>query len=354
MPAEPTTLRATQTHPIAAHLARCYPSPESDGASPASTTAATPPGGASPHRAASDGAAAAPTTVVAPPGDGPGYWAGGPSAIFHDGAVWLAYRLRRPVDAGRGYVNVVARSSDGYAFEVVAEVTSAQFDSASLERPALAVGPDGRWKLYVSCSTEGSKHWWIEVLDAASPERFGSGRGRVVLPGDGRVAWKDPVVRVDDAGWHLWPCRHHIDPAEEADRMDSCYATSRDGFDWTVHGPALRPEADGWARRGVRLTAVVPGGGGPGDPAWVAFYDGRASAAENWEERTGVATAEAPDRFSALAGPPLVAEPSVRYLSALELPSGDWLAYYEASRPDGAHDLRVEYVPRPTGASQSA
>ncbi|HLH45507.1 MAG TPA: hypothetical protein VKV25_00025, partial [Acidimicrobiales bacterium] len=73
-------------------------------------------------------------TVVEPPGTGPGYWAGGPSAVYHDGAVWLAYRLRRPVDAGRGYANLVARSTDGHRFETVAEVTSAQFASASLER----------------------------------------------------------------------------------------------------------------------------------------------------------------------------------------------------------------------------
>ena len=27
---------------------------------------------------------------------GRGYWAGGPSAVWHDGAFWLAYRLRAP------------------------------------------------------------------------------------------------------------------------------------------------------------------------------------------------------------------------------------------------------------------
>ena len=36
--------------------------------------------------------------AVAAPGDGPGHWAGAPSAaVGPDGEVWLAYRLRRPV-----------------------------------------------------------------------------------------------------------------------------------------------------------------------------------------------------------------------------------------------------------------
>src|SRR6476469_3049264 len=104
--------------------------------------------------------------VVDPPGDGPGHWAGAPSAVLHEGVVWLAYRLRRPVGRGRGYANVVARSTDGVHFETVATVLASTFDSASLERPALIRRPDGGWRLYVSCSTPGSKHWWVEAVDS--------------------------------------------------------------------------------------------------------------------------------------------------------------------------------------------
>src|SRR5215203_3045245 len=41
--------------------------------------------------------------VVEPERPGPGSWAGAPSAVADDGAVFLAYRLRRPVGQGRGY-----------------------------------------------------------------------------------------------------------------------------------------------------------------------------------------------------------------------------------------------------------
>ncbi len=39
-------------------------------------------------------------TVVAPPGSGPGFWAGGPSAIATADGIYRAHRLRRPVDSG--------------------------------------------------------------------------------------------------------------------------------------------------------------------------------------------------------------------------------------------------------------
>ena len=45
--------------------------------------------------------------VIDPPGVGPGFWAGGPSAVrASDGTIWLAYRLRRPHGDGRGYANM--------------------------------------------------------------------------------------------------------------------------------------------------------------------------------------------------------------------------------------------------------
>lgn len=291
--------------------------------------------------------------VIEPPGAGPGYWAGGPSAIWHDEAIWLAYRLRRPVDRGRGYANVVARSTDGIEFETVSQVTSDELGAASLERPALVVAPDGTWRLYVSCSTEGSKHWWVEMLEAPSPEKFPSARRQVVLPGNEAEAWKDPVVLSGPDGWRMWACRHDIIPAEEADRMDSWYLTSGDGADWQLRGRALAPTPGTWDARGVRIASVWQTGQGA-DAPWLALYDGRATKAENWEERTGLAVGTGPDRFTAVPDGPLVAAPVVRYVAVVALPDGGWRAYYESGRDDGSHDLRVAYVPRPTGLSQSA
>ena len=250
--------------------------------------------------------------IVEPPGHGDGFWAGGPSAAASDGTIWLAYRLRRPVDQGRGYANVVARSTDGVHFDTVTTVTSEQFGSASLERPAVIPMADGGLRLYVSCSTHASKHWWVEALDLPSGDR------RPVLPGDEATAWKDVVVRRDDNTWRAWD----------------------------VTAPALSPQPGTWDARGTRIASVLRNGDG-----WWAFYDGRASAAENWHERTGVAHGSAPDAFAARGGP-TPAGATVRYLSVVGLPDG-YRLYWEASRPDGAHELLSAYVPRSVSASQS-
>src|SRR3954452_12308505 len=94
--------------------------------------------------------------VVAPaPGDGPGCWTGAPSAVLVDGVFWLAYRVRRARARGTGVV--LARSDDGERFSTVLELPKERFAAESLERPALVVTPEGRWRLYISCATPGSK-----------------------------------------------------------------------------------------------------------------------------------------------------------------------------------------------------
>lgn len=297
------------------------------------------------------------TVVIGPPGDGYGFWAGGPSAVYHDGAYWLAYRLRRPVTQGRGYANVVARSADGVRFETSATVTSAQFGCASLERPALVPLPGGGWRLYVSCSTVNSKHWWVEAIEADTVAGLPEGRRTVVLAGDATSAWKDVVVsHTPEYGWQMWACRHPLDAGDdEADRMDTWYATGVDGLSWTfTDRPALAAnrESDDWDRRGRRVGAVAPI-----DGVWTMLYDGRADASENWEERTALAVGADPAHFQPVPMEPIAghlrAATGLRYASFLSDPGGGLRVYYETSRPDGAHDLRTEYVPRPFSASQS-
>ena len=72
-----------------------------------------------------------------------------------------------------------------------------------------------------------------------------------------------------------------------------------------------------------------------------ASYDGRATAEENFAERTGLAVPADPGLAAAGAAP--VAD--VRYLDVLPLPAGEQRLYYEAPLPDGSHELRTELVP---------
>lgn len=288
--------------------------------------------------------------VVPAPGAGEGFWAGGPSAVLEpDGITWLAYRLRRPIDQGRGFANVVSCSQDGRSFDTVATLTREDFACASLERPALIRRPDGGWRLYVSCSTPRSKHWWVEAVDADEPDDLCSGKRTVVLPGDETEGWKDVIVRANGDGWEMWACRHPLDVGDDAaDQMTSWYLVSDDGLDWTIVSEALRPTPDTWFARGSRIADVVATGG-----RWWALFDGRRSAEENWRERSGLAVGDRPDRFSVVAGPvPKAAGTTLRYASVVELRDG-YRIYFEASNADGSHDLRTVYAPRPSAASQS-
>lgn len=283
--------------------------------------------------------------VVSPPSDGAGAWAGAPSALLVDGTFYLAYRLRRPIGEGRGIRNVVAASADGVTFEEVAWLERDRFGAESLERPALAVTDDGRWRVYVSCATPASKHWRVDLLEADTPAGLSTAPARTVLPGSDAVAVKDPVLLRGEDRWHLWASVHPLASWDEADRMTTDYATSPDGVRWSWHGSVLSGRHGEWDARGARVSAVLPVG-----DTIEAAYDGRATAEQNWEELTGRATGTlGPDgtygALAALGGEP-VRSPfgggGVRYLSVVPLPDGSRRIYYEVTRPDGAHELRTE------------
>ncbi|MDT4990801.1 MAG: hypothetical protein QOH97_693 [Actinoplanes sp.] len=287
------------------------------------------------------------TVVIEPPSAEPGAWSGAPSTIVADGAVYLAYRLRLPIGDGRGISNIVARSTDGLTFTVVAQVHKEAFGAESLERPALTRTPEGRWRLYVSAATPGTKHWRVDLLEAATPEGLATAHPHTVLPGDETVAVKDPVLHHDEHGWHLWASVHPLESWDDADRMTTEYATSPDGVSWTWRETALTGRPGEWDARGVRISSVQVTG-----DTILAAYDGRATVRENWEERTGVArgTRRPDGSFGPLAadhtepvGSPH-APNGLRYLSMVTMPDGVQRIYYEATRADGAHDLRTEVV----------
>jgi hypothetical protein len=283
--------------------------------------------------------------AIPPPGAGSGYWAGGPSAVAAEDGIYLAYRLRRPIGRGRGYAVALAFARDGVNFEPLALIGKDEVDTESLERPELVRLPDGRWRLYLSCATTGTKHWRVEMTEAAHPAEFDVRRREVVLPGDVlKRAVKDPVIHHHTGVWHMWATIHPLADPLETDQMTTEYATSADGLDWTWHGTALSGRPGEWDSRGTRVSAIRFG-----DVSVTAYYDGRASVVENYEERTGVAVGVDPAALTATSPPgagPAASSPyhggGLRYLDLLDLPDGRTRLYYEMTQPDGSHALVTE------------
>ncbi|MEE3279482.1 MAG: hypothetical protein VX211_06835, partial [Pseudomonadota bacterium] len=110
-------------------------------------------------------------------------------------------------------------------------------------------------------------------------------------------------------------------------------------LEWVFEAPG----SDTWHGRRARINSVIPWGNG-----WLAFYDGGRTFYDTYEEWCGLAWSENGTRFERLVQHrPWVRSPygCVRYVYALERPGAIYF-YYEYTRADGSHDLRVSVVNR--------
>ena len=289
------------------------------------------------------------TVVVPAPAEGPGNWSGAASALRVGGRVYLTYRVRRPLDAGRGVTVIVAVSDDGVAFQPLCEVGRDQFGAESFEKPCLVRLPDGGWRLYLSCATPGSKHWWVDSLTADTVETLASGRRAVIHPGDAAVGVKDPVVVREGDLWDMWLTCHPLTEPGHEDRMTTRHLTSTDGLSWVDRGEVLAGRPGEWDARGARVTALLRR-----DPL-VLTYDGRPDAASNWHETTGVVV-QRNGRLEPVAGARRhspFSDGAFRYATVVPASATDPRAglrwYVELARPDGAHDLVTMVTPEVGG-----
>jgi hypothetical protein len=287
----------------------------------------------------------------------PGYWAGCPSVVA-DGDRWLmTYRQRRPrgAERERGWRCAVAVSDDGISFSDVWSVTKDELSTSSMERFAVAPLPDGGgYRLLLSYVDPVDNRWRIDSVTAADPAQFDVAARRPVLTAASTATEgvKDPWLFEYEHVTYLFAS--FAAPSASVDAQAHAtgdiynvgatthptgVATSVDGETFTWQGEALGVGA-GWDRYQARLNTVMPVAGG-----FLGVYDGSASHAENYEERCGLArSVDLRNWSSATPDEPWTesahATGSVRYVD-LVLRDGDWWAYYEMTRDDGAHELRA-------------
>jgi hypothetical protein len=294
------------------------------------------------------------TVIRNPPGSGYGYWAGGHKVSYDDqsGQFALFYRERRPLGMGRGGRCAVAMSTDGIAFDDVWET-----DRESLEANSIEVGhclrhDDGEWRLYLSYERTASSVWQIDVLRADDPSRFVAQTRRSIANAGhfGLSHLKDPwIIRRPDGGYDLYaatasgqPPRRDGNVLRQRPEDATVLLESEDGLYFpTVEFVFEASGVDTWDGHRSRLDSLFPWGG-----RLVGTFSGGRTMYDQFEEWCGLAISDDGRRIERLdTGGPWVRSPygCVRYVYGL--PVGDRIHfYYEYTREDGAHDLRVSVV----------
>ena len=295
------------------------------------------------------------TLIRKPPSTGYGYWTGGQKVSFdsQSNTYVLFYRERTPLEEGRGGRCALATSADGIQFQDVWSATKEDVAASSIEVGHCVRGLDGVWKLYLSYEVAGGRYWRIDLLEGVTFESISvQGRRTVFQPqAFGRASLKDPVVYIrDNEYWVYMAGGSRNPPQQEGDVLhtgggDATYlATSADGRYFTsIRYVFEPPNTDTWDGRRARINSIIEEKDG-----WLAFYDGGRGFYDTYAEWCGLAWSSDGVKFERLLqNQPWIRSPygCVRYVYALDV-GARVLFYYEYTREDGSHDLRVSVVDR--------
>ena len=200
----------------------------------------------------------------------------------------------------------------------------------------------GAGALYVSCATPGT-----QALAGRSAggrhrsRRSARRRPRTVLPGSATAAVKDPVIRHDGRQWHLWASVHPLDDPDGHRPHDHRARHQRRRRDLAVARHRTRRHR---GQLGRPRGALRRGG------ARRRRGRGRSTTAGPPPRRTGRSGPGSRSATATAASPPSGTRPCCTALtrpSACGTPTSwpcraaghGW--FYEATRADGAHELRT-------------
>lgn len=297
---------------------------------------------------------------------GPGYWVGAPGAFYaaDEQAWYLTYRIRRPrgIAPDRGGEAKIARSTDLKNWRDVWSITKDGFSSASIERCALRRAPrTGNWHYFASYVDPADGRWCVSVLRAASIEKLSPANAQPLFKAKalGLEGIKDPWILQHGETFFMFlsVALSTSQTSEQSHGTLDIYntgeclsatglATSPDLENWQWQGVVFQPDGASahWDRYCRRINSVVKRAG-----KFLAFYDGSASHADNYEEKTALATSPDLRHWQTLStsGPQLIslhASGSLRYFDA-QLANGLLHCFFESARSDGSHELRLAILP---------
>ncbi len=312
------------------------------------------------------------SVILSPEAEGPGYWVGAPAVVRDDqrDSLLLCYRRRRPRghESDRGYNALIAESTDGETFATIWGVTKEELETTSIEKCCVLRGHDGVYRYYLSYVDPADERWRTDVVEAASPERFDIRTRRPVFTAASASESHDaPVEGVKDPNVYRIGGLYYMllsfaegRPADESDAKHlhatsdvystglltaaTAIATSTDGVHFEWRGKCLDAGTKGsWDQYQVRIGSILRR-----DSLWIGYYDGSASADENYEERVGIAQSfDLRSWERVTASKPALTVPhatgSVRYVDVLTI-GRDLHFYFEVVKPDGSHELRRSIV----------
>jgi hypothetical protein len=301
--------------------------------------------------------------IMTPEEELPGFWVGC-AGIFQDsGRTYITFRKRRPrgLGAERGWYCGIAEleeTGDGYNHKEIWSVHKDELNTASMERFALRHSAVGGYDLYLSFVDPVDSRWRVDVLHSKSLSDFDVSKRSPVLSSQSTdtEGIKDPfILEFDGEEWMFLSVAKaaEIADADSAhgtqDIFNTKFAKSATGLAtrrigdsaWNWKGYVLEPEeGTSWDSNTRRINSVVKL-----SDCFLAFYDGKASHEDNYEEKTGLATSQDLVNWTVLTpNEPIVLSDSisgsVRYVD-IRVVNGGAELIYELTRPDGSHDLRT-------------
>lgn len=296
------------------------------------------------------------STIFEPEAKGYGYWVGGHDVVFDpdDGKFYLFCRIRKPLGKGRGGLCRICESTDGVSFKPIWEATKEQLNAVSIEVASLIRDPaSGRWRLYISFQPPGGG-WRVDLIEGDRIEKLDPWHHRTVMQAAdyGLTNIKDPKVYNIGGLYHAFccvPARERFVELPDGSRRPvggdaTALLTSEDGIYWRDFRYVLEPGqgAGGeWGHYRARINSVIWL-----EPMWVGFFDGGEGAHDNYEEWCGVAISSDLLNWRRVSrNGPWVRSPHgcIRYMVALRVDQSVYY-YYEYTRPDASHELRVSKV----------